>query len=1003
MFARPVTALFCIPALAGLALWGQSPAPQPEQGSEQTINEKKIEAMPLGDRRSMNMVGITGASVFVGHESGGKASFSLGGGRSQSQGFLVDGGNAQGVRMGGGQMEYDLPVEALQEVKVMVNGYSAEYGGSAGGVVSARMKGGSNRFRGSLYEYLRNDKVDAANFFAPISGTEKIKAPLRYNVFGGTLGGPLRRDQTFFFFTYEGSRRLEGNTRTLTVPTLGQRAGDFAGAVNAQGRPILIYDPATTRLQGTRYVRDPFPNNAIPTARFDPVAARLIPFYPEPNLFNGAATGGNNFTANSGKQFVRDHVTAKVDHNLTGRDRLSGRFVFDKNDQSVRSIFPNPAAENQTGTSGSSHQAFASWARAFRPELLSLFRVTYSHRHSNQLSQGLGDGWPTQLGLRGVPDNAFPRFQANGYSPLGPSVQERRQSPIEQWQISEALTWRRGNHSWRIGAELRPQKVVETDLSTVSGQFVFSPQPTGLPGQANTGNGFATLLLGFPTNFTERMTQPLARKSRYLGAYIQDDWKAAARLTLNLGLRWEADTPLRDANNRISGFDTTAINPVSSTPGVVRFGGIDGWPEQPYRADWNNIGPRLGLAWRPFANRAAVVRAGYGIFFAQPFDRSVTAAASLGYELSARLVSPDNGITAPFYLRNGVPISTAPPELKDGFGAAAPGQLPFTAVTFFEANRRSGYAQQYNFSIEQELRGGLVASAGLVGNLGRKLAGANLSMNQIPTALLGPGASQANRPFPQFSDVQILAPPLGISSYHAGVFRLERRFAQGLQLLTTYTWSKFLNNVDEGGGGGLGGDAGYANYYDRTGDYGPSDNDIRHRLTWSAVWEAPFGPGHRLLPSGFWSRVAGGWAVGSIATLQSGPPFTVTAQTNTLNAFAPGPLRADVLFDPNLPRDQRSLTQWFNLAAFAQPAPYTFGNQGVNVARADGLVSFDFSILRTFQLREGMRLQFRGELFNAFNHPNFGIPGKSLGSPDFGLIDSAAPGRRVQFGLRLIL
>jgi hypothetical protein len=238
----------------------------------QLVEAKTIEDMPLGDRRSMQMVNIIGGAVFVNYDAGAKPNFSLAGGRTQSQMLWLDGGSGQNLRLGVGQMDIDPPVEVVQEVKVIANNYAAEYGGSAGGVIITTLKSGTNRFRGSLFEYLRNEKLDAANFFAPVQDNRKIKAPLRYNVFGGTFGGPIRRDRTFFFFTYEGSRRFEGATRTLTVPTEQQRTGDFSATRNAAGALVPIFDPNTTRQDGTRMVRDPFPNNQIPSGRLDPVA-----------------------------------------------------------------------------------------------------------------------------------------------------------------------------------------------------------------------------------------------------------------------------------------------------------------------------------------------------------------------------------------------------------------------------------------------------------------------------------------------------------------------------------------------------------------------------------------------------------------------------------------------------------------------------------------------------------------------------------------------------------
>jgi hypothetical protein len=727
--------------LAATALLAQT---EQNSGTEvsQVIGERKIEKMPLDDRRSMNMVGITGASVFVSYQQGNNASFSLASGRTHSQSFLVDGGNGQSMRLGSRQMDFDPPPESLSEVRIISNGYSAEFGGSASGVVAARIKSGGSHWRGSLFEYLRNDKLDAANFFAPIEGSDKLRAPLRYNVFGGTLGGPLRRNRTFLFLSNETSLRREGSSRSLTVPTALQAVGDFSATLNSQGRLIPIFDPATTRLVNGRYVRDQFPAALIPASRIDPVAASVVSFYPSPNTPVTGFTTANNFHANSGRSFDRNHATVKLDHILSRKDRLSVRCIYETDDQGISSTFPNPAAENQASNYRNQHNGFAAWNRTFRPSSVNDFRFTHSYPTNLQASLGLGGNWPSQLGLKGVPEDAFPRFQASGFSALGASNQEKVQSPIRDLQLVNFVSWTRSKHAWKFGVELGPSYNSEVDRATVSGNLQFNLQPAGQPGQANTGNGLATMLLGFPTKFTQRVTQVLDRSSVYAGAFAQDDWKAAGPLTLSLGLRWEMDSPMVDANGRMNGFDINAINPVSGAAGIVKFAGLDGWPMVPYPRDWNNFGPRVGFAWRPVGDRT-VIRGGYGVFFAHPFDHSVTTVASLGYEFSQRLVTPDNGITAPFYLKDGVPTAPFASALDDSFGAVPIGQTPTTPVTFFEASRAAGYSQQFHFDLQYALPGGTVLDISCLGNLGRKLFGANLTLNQIRPELMGPAASRA--------------------------------------------------------------------------------------------------------------------------------------------------------------------------------------------------------------------------------------------------------------------
>ncbi len=968
----------------------------------QLIESRAVEDLPLGDRRTLNVVMMTGAAVFVQYDSGSKPNFSLAGGRTQSQMFWIDGGTGQNMRLGIGQVDLDPPVETVQEVKVVSNNYAAEYGGSAGGVIIATTKSGTNTFRGSLFEYFRNDALDAANFFAPVdAGGRKSKAPLRYNVFGGTIGGPIRKDRTFFFLGYEGTRRREGLIRTLTVPSDAQRRGDFSQTLNAQGARITIYDPATTRVEGGRTVRTPFPDNRIPLERLDPVAVRLMQFYPLPNRPPDNVAGANNFRANFNQVLTRNNVTAKLDHQFAGGHKLNLRYLYNSDDRDFTSPFPERAADTNTLARRHQHYFYAGYTRLIRPTVLNELRYTYSDRINHEQSFGLGGGWPAKLGLRGVPDDAFPTFTVAGFATLGAGTHERRQFPIRQHQLVDNLSITQGRHTLKAGVEVRPSFNFEVNRPSVSGQFGFTTLPTGQPGTAGTGSAFASLLLGFPNSVTLRETEALERSSWYLAAFVQDTWTLHPDLTLNIGMRWETDTPIHDKNDRMNGFEPDAINPVSGTRGSVRFAGVDGWPSNPYATDLNNFGPRFGFAWRPFGQKRTLVRGGLGVFFAHPFDHGAPSSASLGFEKSASLTTPDNGITAPFFLRDGVPALRETAASRDaGFGAVPVDRPTTTAVTFYERDRGTGYAMQLNFGVQHQLAGAMLLDASYVGNLSRKLPSPNLSINQIPPERMGPAASQRDRPFPQFSNVSTLFPTLGVVNYHAFVLRLERRFASGVGVLASYTWSRFLNDTDEGGSA-LGDSGVYSDLYNRRRDYGPSSNDIPHRFTLSGVYELPVGRGKPLLAEHWLRHVFGGWSLGVLALAQAGPPFTVTTQTNTANAFSAGALRADVVRDPKLPKGQRTLARWFDAEAFAQPRPFAFGNGSRGILRGDGTFTVDLSVLKNVTLPKDKRLQLRVEMFNALNHPNFGLPGHSFGAPGFGVVSDAPSARTLQLGARL--
>jgi hypothetical protein len=983
---------------------GEAPLVQSSSsGIDQLIGAKSIADLPLGDRRTMNVIQLNGGAVFTGYDNGQKPNFVLAGGRAQSQMFWIDGASGQNMRLGIGQMDTDPPVELVEEIKVLSNNYAAEFGGSAGGVIIETTKSGGNQVHGSAYEYLRNNVLDAPGFFAPVQNDAKVKAKLRYNVFGGTVGGPIRRNRTFFFFDYEGGRRRTGAAQTLTVPAAAQRGGDFSQTLTARGVLIPIYDPATTAASGTTFTRQVFSGNIIPANRVDAVASKIVAYYPLPNRTPDNPSGANNFRGNMVNTVLHDFWSVKIDHTLSSKDRLTGRYMFNRDNTNVISVFPDPGPDTTTFNIAHQKSGLASWSRTINPSTVNDFRVNIARRVAHALSAGVGGDYATKLGLQGVSNNAFPNIAPAGFSAMGNTNQERRQYPIDQQMFVENLTLVRGRHAFKTGFEFRRSRNHEINLPTASGSIIFGTQPSGQPGNTATGTAMASLMLGFPNSFTQQQTDELDRHSFYLAGFVQDDWKVAQSLTFNLGVRWETDTPITDKANRMNGFDLGAINPVSGTPGVVKFMGLNGFRTQPYDTDWNNFGPRLGFAWKVLGSDLTVVRGGFGILYAHPFDAGVPNAVALGFSQSVSLNTPDNGITAPFYLRNGVPNVTATrPALNDSFGAVAVGAATNTAVTFFETNRRTGYSEQFNLGIQRQVGTNVVLEVSGMGNLSRKLPSTNLNLNQIRPELLGPAhQSQRDRPYPQFTNVTIQGTTLGVSSYYAGVVKAEKRYSHGLNLVASYTFSKFLENANDTGTvagreGGL-----YSDLYNRRADYGPSANDIRSRFSFSSVYELPFGPGKRWLSKSVLGRVIGGWGLGNVTLIQSGPAVGVATQTNNTNAFSAGSQRPNVSRDPNLPPDQRTVAQWFDTAAFSQPAIYMFGNAGRNILRAAGIFSMDFSVMRHFRLGEKKQLQFRGEFFNLPNHTNFSAPGNTFGSADFGTISAAGPARQIQVGARL--
>ncbi len=969
------------------------------------VESKSIDALPLGNRRTLNVVELTGASVFVGYPNtpaNVNPNFSLAGGRTQSQMAWIDGGNAQNMRIGAAQINVDPPIDAVAEVKVLTNNNSAEYGASAGGIIIETTKSGTNSFHGSGYEFLRNNFMDAPGFFAPIRDGAKVSPELRYNVFGATLGGPIRKNKTFFFFDYEGQRLVTASTNTLTVPSALQAAGNFSQTLTAAGKLIPIYDPNSTQLVNGAYVRTQFPNNIIPASQLDPVGLKVMNYYPLANRLASNLAGANNFSGNEVTGSPSNFYMIKIDHTISDKDRLSGYYLRVGGTSSIGSIYPNNGAGDPNNFAvNRSQYVYGTWTHIVSPSQVNDLRFTFNDRLFHNESEGLGGNYPSKLGLTGVPNDAFPTWDPAGFSSLGSTQQERRQYPIQQEQALDNFSWNKGRHALKFGFEWRRSFNQDILRSYVSGQFGFSTLATGQPGDAATGNGLASLLVGFPTSFQELDTQTLDRHSYYLGAFAQDDWTVTSNLTLNIGLRWETDTPMVDSNNRMNGFNGSQINPISGTPGVVTFMGLNGAPTSPYSTDWNNLGPRFGFAWKPFKSDTTVVRGGYGIFYASPFDAGVPNANALGFSESANLSTPDNGITAPFYLRNGVQAQLSTSQLTPAFGAVPVGKSTNTAVSFFDPNRDTGYAQQFNLGIQHQLSGSMVVEATVLGNLSRKLATNDLSLNQIMPSLLGPACdTQVCRPYPQFNNVSMTRPMLGTSNYYAGMLSIQKRYSHGLNFGATYTFSKFLARDLNDPGSSEGSIPNiYSNYYNRRADYGPYVDDITHHLVLNFVYELPFGTGKRFLAKNPLRYVVGGWSLGDFTTIQSGAPGTVSTQTNNCNCFSAGAQRPNVVGNSGVASP--SVVQWFNTAAFAQPAVFTFGNEGIGVIRGPGLIDTDISVIRSFPLTERAHLEIRGDFFNALNHTNLGMPNTTFGSPGFGVIGAAGPARQIEVGARV--
>ncbi|MBM3793961.1 MAG: TonB-dependent receptor [Acidobacteria bacterium] len=730
--------------------------------------------------------------------------------------------------------------------------------------------------------------------------------PLRWNVFGGALGEPVIRNRTFFFSNVEFQRQRVGVIRNLTVPTELQRRGDFSGTTNAAGQLNAIFDPSTTGIAGTVTTRTPFPGNVIPASRFDAVGAKIPPLFPAANVAATNLAGANNFNRNAVSALNITTWTSKGDHIFSERDRMSVRYVLHDFPTYVTPAYDEPAADpNASNTARRAHSLLLNETHSFSASVLNDFRFNWQPRFFHPTTLSLDQGWPTKLGLRGVSDRAFPRVNAATYASLGSTTQERVQIPIRDTHIVNQLSIYRGGHSLKTGGEVRLSRNVDDLNSLMSGQFGFNVQPTGNPASAgNTGNAIASLLLGFPNSANILDSESLDRRAKYFALFVQDDWKVTPNLTLNIGARWKAHTPKFDASDRMNGFNPLTLNPVSNTPGVVTFAGRDGQGRQLYNGDWNNIMPRIGIAWKPMGRAGTVIRMGFGSFFGPPLPGSNN--NSLGFARQADFTTPDNGITAPFFLRDGLPGNATSPTLGPGFGAVPVGRPAALNVDFVETDRQLGSTMQWNFSAQQDVGRNSVVELSYVGTVGHKLNGPGVNINQVRPELMGAGNAQSRWLFPQFGNVNPTAPMWGNSSYHGLNLKYEKRFSQGLNVLANYTFSKFIDDV--AAGFELGAEPAQQNYYNRHAEKALSGNDVRNRFAFSSVYELPWGKGRRFLTDGPAGLVLGGWSIGAILTLQQGSPFGLTVLNNTLNAFS-GAQRVNVIRSPALPQSERQVSR----------------------------------------------------------------------------------------------
>lgn len=922
-----------------------------------TIEERKIAALPLNGRNFLQLGTLIPGAVPVASRyevqglAAARAGFSVNGARIQSNNFLLDGVSNNDPQFNG----YALtpPPDALDQFKIIASTFSAEYGQSAGSVVNAISKSGNNEYHGRLWNFLRNDKFDARTFFSI------AKPPLRQNQYGAAGGGRLVRDRTFFFAYYEGLRARVGTVQNVVVLTDTQRTGNLAGVAPA------ALDP--------RANNQPFPGGTIPSARIDPISARLIEqFLPRVN------SGSDRFNRAPSVATDGEQAGIRGDHRISSGSQLFVRYAYQ------RSETANPLGAGTFSPDGSrsedrSHSAVAGHTWTLRPNVLNEFNAAFLRQFGRPATwsgtdhTSLGWAYPaTEATAKGLPIVSL-----TGLFSIGDVAQNWTQLARNTYQAYDNLSWIHGPHSFKMGGDVRAQQIYLVFPNRPNGDFSF----TG----ARAGNAIADFLLGLPAQFRQGGGQPAKHfVGRNAAFYVQDDWKVSRRLTLNLGLRYELPLPYYDKQDRMASFQPGRQSRVRPTaPAGLLFPGDDGVPRGTIPADTDNFAPRFGFAYDVTGNGKTSVRGGYGIFF----------------DAVPGLAVFQNINVPPF---NRFIQIDAPPQFANPYAGFAVNPQTDPSRDFpcpclvigFSPDFRTPYVQQTQLGIQRQIATNLVAEAGYVGTMGRKLGG----YLEVNPAIPGPGATLANSQQRRIHrDYNLIRPTFSRfnSHYHALQTRIEKRYSSGLSFLLGYTWSKAID---------------FQSSVNLAGETRPQDafslNDVRglaafhvaHRFVGSYGYELPW----RRRGRDAVSRAFGGWMLQGIVSAQTGGPLTVNEPVD-LSLRSLGADRPDGIADPN--RGPKTPREWFTRTAF-QRLPAVAGGQrsgtaGRNTVIGPGLVQTDLSLLKRFPLTDRQALEFRSEWFNAFNRANFRDPGVNIGQPaTFGVIQDSRPGRIVQFALK---
>ncbi len=933
---------------------GDAPLVQSETSSlGEVVDARQIVGLPLNGRNYIDLATLTTGVIRTAEGSNGNvnATFVVNGTRGGQNNYLLDG--IDNNSNDGGEAVLYTNVDAIEEFKVQTSNYSAEFGRSGGAVVNASLKSGANSVSGSVFYFMRDESLDARGYF---EDPDSEKAPFDFKQFGATLGGPIQKDKTFFFLDYQGTRRSSFDTAIISVPTAAQRGGDFSGEGNS-----VIYDPLTGA---------PFPGNVIPADRFDPLAASFIGLYPDPN--NDGLK--NNYLTNPESTSSVDQGDLRLDHQFSGADRVFLRLSLTKGTRFVEPPLPGLANGGDYGTGSSDSKTWGGalgFTHIFSSSTVNELRVGFNRvKGADGIAPGGQQPPPPELTVPGAPTDpaivGIAVFDPAGYAFLGDPEFNPTYTRSQELQLSDTLSLVRGRHSVKTGFQFRLSDFDLFQIPQPRGKFGFSGEFTQDPDHnEGTGDALADALLGYSSQIDVSNVTQTRNRTPVFGLFVQDDFKVNSSLALNLGVRWDYTGPTVEADDRQSNFDYDTGQVLVANQNGNSRGLID--------VDKFNIAPRVGFAWSPWKDGKTAFRGGYGIFYGA---QEVRTGFQLGYSMPfffALSQSSDFGVTPAAFV-------------NEGFPPLDPAAASFPGILSADRRFRSPYYQQWNVSMQRDLGWNTLIEIAYVGSKGTRLQ----VLRDYNQPQPGPGDPQERRPYPQYGNFGSIT-NAGSSSFNSIQIKLNKRWSHGFWLLSAFTYGKAYNDQPE-----ICCNSPWPpDSYNIRGEHGPADYDQRYRSVTSFAWDLPY------KGSGIAGALLGNWQLGGIVTIAAGFPFSPATGLDTSNTGTFGQLRPDLVGNPD--PGTRTPERWFNPEAYATPAEFAFGNAGRNSLVGPETRTADLYLRKEFKIRNRARLELRVEAFNAFNHPNFGLPDNYIDDPESAgtITYTALSQRQLQFGARL--